>query len=138
MHENIILGIVISHKFQEEGVHFFTPDNYSQQLGHLKHSAGTKIKAHTHNRIKREVHYTQEVLILKRGKLRVDFYSEDRIYVESVILKANDVVLLASGGHGFEVLEDVEMIEVKQGYYTGEMDKTIFEGIKGDELVIRN
>ena len=70
--------------------------------------------------------YTQEVLFIKKGKLKVDFYNEHQNYLESRILEAGDVILLASGGHGFEVLEEIEMIEVKQGPFTGENDKTRF------------
>jgi mannose-6-phosphate isomerase-like protein (cupin superfamily) len=75
------------------------------------------------------VYYTQEVLFIKRGKLRVDFYDKNQIYLESYVLETGDAILLASGGHGFEVLEEVEVIEVKQGPYCGENDKTRFTGI---------
>jgi hypothetical protein len=64
--------------------------------------------------------YTQEVLFIKRGKLRVDFYSDRQEYLDSRILESGDVILLITGGHGFEVLEEIEMIEVKQGPYVGE------------------
>ncbi|HSW61451.1 MAG TPA: hypothetical protein VLJ60_11665, partial [bacterium] len=82
----------------------------------------------------REVVYTQEVLVMRKGKLRVDFYDNERNYLESRILEAGDVILLASGGHGFEVIEDVEMIEVKQGPYAGENDKTRFVGVTRGEV----
>ena len=59
----------------------------------------------------------------------MDFYDSDQCYLESRILEAGDVILLATGGHGFEVLEEIEMIEVKQGPYAGEVDKTRFVGI---------
>ena len=45
--------------------------------------------------------------------------------------------MLVSGGHGFKVLEEVEMIEVKQGPYYGEQDKVRFEGISDDEVFMR-
>ena len=79
-----------------------------------------------HNPVPREVQYTQEVLLLKRGRLQVDFYDDRQTYLESRILEAGDVILLATGGHGFEVLEEIEMIEVKQGPYAGDKDKTRF------------
>jgi hypothetical protein len=66
-------------------------------------------------------------LFLRKGKLRVDFFDECQNYLESRILESGDVILLATGGHGFEVLEEVEMFEVKQGPYAGESDKTRFE-----------
>jgi hypothetical protein len=68
-------------------------------------------------------------LFLRRGRLRVDFYHDDRSYIESRELGPGDVILLIAGGHGFEVVEEIEMVEVKQGPYTGEMDKTQFPGI---------
>ena len=67
------------------------------------------------------------MLLIKKGSLRVDFYDGSRNYLESRILAAGDVILLAAGGHGFEVLEEVEMIEVKQGPYAGDNDKTRFK-----------
>ena len=84
------------------------------------------IQPHVHNPVAREVHYTQEVLFIRKGRLRVDFYGSDREYLESVVLEAGDTILLIAGGHGFEVLEEVEMLEVKQGPYVGDHDKTRF------------
>lgn len=69
--------------------------------------------------------------------MRVDFYDENRNYLESTILEARDVILLAYGGHGFEMLEESEIIEVKQGPYAGEMDKVRFEPIDKDKVVIK-
>lgn len=128
-HQEELLAVIIPHTFSEPGIHFFTPGGFSQQLAFMKHGAGKIIEPHEHNPVPREVMYTQEVLFLKKGRLRVDFYDGDRIYLESRILKAGDVILLAAGGHGFEALEEIEMIEVKQGPYAGDQDKTRFTGI---------
>ena len=68
--------------------------------------------------------------------MRVDFYNEQKNYLESRILETGDVILLITGGHGFEVLEEVEMIEVKQGPYVGEADKTRFKGIGREEILL--
>ncbi|GAB2675894.1 hypothetical protein GCM10027036_31990 [Flavihumibacter cheonanensis] len=126
-HEGVTLAIIIHRDFEKPGIHFFTPDDFSQQLAYMKHPAGKIIQPHVHNAVKRDVHFTKEVLLLKRGKLRVDFYDNDQVYLESRILEAGDVILLSEGGHGFEVLEDLEMFEVKQGPYAGDNDKTRFE-----------
>jgi hypothetical protein len=107
-------------------VHFFTPAEFSQQLGYIRHPAGKMIEPHVHNSVAREVYFTQEVLFIKRGKLRVDFYDKTQQFLKSYILETGDAILLAAGGHGFEVLEEVEMIEVKQGPYSGDIDKTRF------------
>ncbi|MEO8209044.1 MAG: hypothetical protein ABI840_00670 [bacterium] len=136
-HKGKLLAIIIPAEFDKPGIHFFTSNDLSQQLAYMHHPAGKKIEPHVHNKITREVKYTQEVLLLKRGKLRVDFYDDDQNYLESRILKKGDVILLATGGHGFEILEEIEMIEVKQGPYTGDEDKTRFTGISKDKVIIK-
>lgn len=133
-HKGLLLAIIIPHDYDQFGVSFCTSGDLSQQLAYMHHPAGHIIESHIHNVVRREVHYTKETLILRKGKLRVDFYDDARSYVESYILTAGDVILLASGGHGFKVLEEVEMIEVKQGPYAGEGDKTRFEGVSDDEV----
>lgn len=131
-----LLAIIISHRFNESGIHFFTPDELSQQLAYMHHPTGKVIQPHVHNPVIREVTYTQEVLFIKSGKLRVDFYNDQQEYLDSRILEAGDVILLVTGGHGFEVLEEIEMIEVKQGPYVGEQDKTRFVGITAEQAKI--
>jgi mannose-6-phosphate isomerase-like protein (cupin superfamily) len=123
---NKLLAIILSGDYSEPGVNFFTPDNLSQHLAFIKHPPGKLIEPHVHNPVPREVLYTQEVLIIRKGRLRVDFFNDDRALVASRELGAGDVILLAEGGHGFEVLEELEMIEVKQGPYAGDSDKTRF------------
>jgi mannose-6-phosphate isomerase-like protein (cupin superfamily) len=123
-----LIAIIIRSTYCENGIKFLTPDAFSQQLAYMRHPVGKLIEPHLHNPVPREVVYTQEVLFLRRGRLRVDFYDGERNYLESRVLEGGDVILLASGGHGFEVLEEIEMIEVKQGPYAGEQDKTRFKG----------
>jgi len=129
IHDNVHLAIIIKSSYSEDGVSFFTSDELSQQLAYMKHSSGKEITPHVHNTVIRNIHTTQEVLILKKGKLRVDFYTGGRKYINSHILEAGDVILLIEGGHGFHVLEDIEMIEVKQGPYVGNEDKTRFQAV---------
>jgi mannose-6-phosphate isomerase-like protein (cupin superfamily) len=135
-HNEQLLAIIIYSNFEAEGIHFFTPDDFSQQLAYMKYPNGKVILPHKHNPINRNVQYTLEVLFIKKGKLRVDFYDDDKNYLESKTLSEGDVILLASGGHGFKALEDLEMIEVKQGPYAGDSDKTRFEGIESNEAKI--
>jgi mannose-6-phosphate isomerase-like protein (cupin superfamily) len=132
-----VLAVIVSREFNKPGIHFFTPDDLSQQLAYMRHPAGKVIDPHVHNPVNRSVQYTQEVLFIRRGRLRVDFYDNDQTYIESRILQAGDVILLATGGHGFEVLEEIEMIEVKQGPYAGDQDKTRFEGVTAERVMIR-
>jgi mannose-6-phosphate isomerase-like protein (cupin superfamily) len=137
LHKDKLLAIIIPANFDKEGIHFFTSNDLSQQLAYMRHPAGKKIEPHVHNPVPREVQYTQEVLFLKRGKLRVDFYDEEQNYLDSRILTSGDVILLATGGHGFEVIEEIEMIEVKQGPYAGEEDKTRFTAIGKEKIIIK-
>jgi len=104
----------------------------------MKRPAGYIIKPHVHNIVERKVEYTQEVLFIKKGKVRVDFYDDERNYLKSIILEEGDVILLAHGGHGFEMLEETEIIEVKQGPYAGEMDKVRFEPIDRSQVIIED
>jgi mannose-6-phosphate isomerase-like protein (cupin superfamily) len=122
----VIIAIIVRNNFSKEGIHFFTPNDFSQQLAYMSHPCGKQIQPHIHNPVSRTVLYTNEVLFIKKGKLRVDFYDSEKFYLESRVLSAGDVILLASGGHGFQVLEPVEMFEVKQGPYAGDQDKTRF------------
>lgn len=124
-----IIAIIIYREFNKDGVEFFTPTEFSQQLGYMKHERGHKIQEHTHALQAREVKYTQETLFIRSGRVRVDFYTLDKLYLISRELKTGDVVLLASGGHGFEFLEKTEMIEVKQGPHREE-DKVRFHGVR--------
>lgn len=131
------LAVIIRAGYAHEGITFVTPNHYSQQLGYMHRPAGYRIAAHIHNSVPRAVTFTREVLFIKSGRLRVDFYGDDRRYIESRILLPGDVILLASGGHGFEMLEDTEMIEVKQGPYAGDGDKTLLDPVAADEIRLR-
>ncbi len=125
-----IIAIIIYNDFHKEGTNFFTPSDFSQQLAFISRKAGEKIPAHTHNIIKRDIFYTQETLFIKKGKIKVNFYNNDKNYFDSRILNEGNTILLASGGHGFEFLEDSELIEIKQGPYLNDADKVRFNGIE--------
>jgi hypothetical protein len=137
-YDNRQLALIVSSKFNKPGIHFFTPDDFSQQLAYMNHPAGKVIEPHIHNPVRREVSYTQEVLLIKKGKLRVDFYNDNQEYLLSRILEAGDIILLIESGHGFEVLEDLEMIEVKQGPFVGSKDKTRFLGVTSNQINVVN
>ena len=132
-----ILAVILRTEYTKDGIDFFTPSDFSQQLGYMNRPSGYVIPPHVHNPVPREVHYTKEVLFIKSGKVRVDFYDDDQNYIESSILHKGDVILLAYGGHGFEVLEACEMIEVKQGPYAGDADKTRFEAVSVDQIRLK-
>ena len=142
MIENIInnsktLAIIIRSNYNQEGIKFFTPSEFSQQLGYMHSPKGYEIAPHLHKKIQRNVEATQETLLIKSGKVRIDFYDEKKGYLKSKILYKGDVILLVTGGHGFEMLEQSEMIEIKQGpYHNGDADKTRVKSINKDKIKI--
>lgn len=132
-----LLGLIIRSDYHKEGISFFTPSDFSQQLGYMNRPKDYVIEPHVHNLVERKVDLTQEVLFIKSGKVRVDFYNSSRNYLDSRVVFKGDVVLLAHGGHGFKMLEPSEMIEVKQGPYCGEMDKVRFEPVDDEKVIIK-
>ncbi|MBN1755117.1 hypothetical protein JW877_02785 [bacterium] len=129
-HKGRTIALILRNDYQRDGIEFVTPPEFSQQLAYMKHPAGKKIQEHRHQLMLRNIQYTQETLFIKRGKLRVDFFDDHNRFITSCILKTGDVILLCSGGHGFECLEETEMIEVKQGPYAGDEDKVRFKGVR--------
>jgi hypothetical protein len=122
-----ILAIIIRASYCSTKTEFFTPHDFSQQLGMIVYPTGGKIKPHFHNIVPREVHLTQEVLLVRKGSIRANIFDKNLVFVESTILNVGDVILLAGGGHGFDVLEDTELLEIKQGPYANQnVDKSIF------------
>lgn len=136
VHQGKLLSIIVRGGFDKPGVHFFTDEKSGQQLASMRHQKGTRITPHLHNPVPREVLYTNEVLFIKQGKLRVDFYDDARNYISSRILEGGDTILLAAAGHGFEVLEELVMIEVKQGPYAGDEDKVRFDSVAPEMVCI--
>ena len=129
-----LLAIVLRSDFNRDGIEFFTPNDFSQQLGYMKRDEGYEIPPHVHNPVKRSVDFTKEVLFIKSGKVRVDFYADNKEYLRSLILEKGDIILLAYGGHGFKMLNQTEMVEVKQGPYAGDSDKTRFKAIPENQV----
>ncbi len=120
-------ALVVRKNFSGKGLTFFTPDEFSQQLAFMNHPKGHIIDPHIHNEVKREVSYTQEVLFIRKGILRVVFFNENKEPFLERELYEGDVLLLVKGGHGFEMLEECEIFEVKQGPYAGDSDKVKFK-----------
>jgi hypothetical protein len=123
------LALIVRRAINTPGVSFFTPEDFSQQLAYMQHPAGKTIVAHAHKDVHRALTKTLEVLFVRKGRLRVDLYDDAHAYVESRVIGAGDVLLLVSGGHGFETLEPVEMFEVKQGPFAGLEDKVRIEPV---------
>lgn len=136
-HEGTTIAVIVRRDFRKDGIEFFTPDSFSQQIGYMNRPQGYVIAPHVHTPVPREVQYTNEALFIRRGRLRVDFYGADESYLESTILEGGDVILLVQGGHGFEMLAETEIIEIKQGPYAGNLDKRRFAPIAADRVQLR-
>jgi len=125
-----LLAIVIEQDdmagLEDYGVDFHTPAGITQQVATMYRKAGTVVGAHYHKPVLRQVRYTQEVLIVLFGRMRVDFYDGEGTKVTSRIITPYNICLLCGGGHGVEFLEDTELIEVKQGPYSGSGDDKCF------------
>ena len=121
------IALIIRAGFNEPGIHFFTPPNFSQQVAVMRHPQGKKLDPHVHNLVTRQVLYTQEVLFVRKGRLKITLFTSQRRRLCVRELTDGDLILLCGGGHSFEMLTETTMVEVKQGPYAGENDKTRFE-----------
>ena len=92
---------------------------------------------HTHNKRSTKIMITTEIIIILKGVLRVDFYDLKQIYMFSKILKKDQIIFLMHGAHGFKVLKDVQMIEVKQGPFKKDVDKIKFLPAKENIIKIK-
>jgi hypothetical protein len=116
-------AIVIRHSARAENIEFFSPMHFPQQVGLMSRPSGYLVPSHVHNEVLREIKLTQEVLMIRKGRCEVSLYEENSEPTR-IELGVGDVILLASGGHSIRMLEDCEILEVKQGPYLGPNDKT--------------
>ena len=133
-----MLALIVRGKYRnKKGITFFTPNESTQQFGYMKHKKNYVIKPHLHKKRVTKISYTTEVILLLKGIIRVDFYNSIKKYLFSKILKPKDIIMLVKGGHGFKVLKEVEMIEIKQGPYSLSKDKIKFENIDENKIKIK-
>ena len=121
-----LLAIIIKAEYDEPGISFFTQDENILQVGYMDYEAKKLIQPHIHNQYKREIIGTQEVIYIKEGKVKVNFYDDNKALISDRELKTGDCIALISGGHGFEVIEPTKMIEIKNGPYAYDQDKIRF------------
>ena len=134
----VALGAIVRSTYHSSGIGFFSNDQDGLQLGYMNRPDGYVIAPHTHNKIKREVFFTEEILFIRSGMVRVDFYDDNQQYIESHIVRGGDIVILKAGGHGFKVIERADIFEVKQGPYLGAQDKVRFEPIADENANIKD
>ena len=116
--DNIVYAIVINSNYFPEKTEFVTSNEDLQQLGFIVYEAGSQIRPHTHKPIKRIINRTTETLIVKTGKVEYQIYNNKEVLIAKGILNNGDIISLLDGGHGFNIIDDAIMIEVKQGPYT--------------------
>ena len=138
IHKKKLLALIVRGKYRNrKGVTFFTPNESTQQFGYMKHKKKHIIKPHLHKKRVTKISYTTEVILIFKGKLRVDFYNYYKKYLFSKILKEKDIIMLVHGGHGFKVLKNIEMLEIKQGPYSLTKDKIKFEEVNEKKIRIK-
>ena len=126
-HKKKILAIIIRSNYRKKkGVNFFTKNNLIQQVAYMNHAKNHLIEPHIHKKIIRKISGTSEVLIILSGKMKVDFYSQKKIFIKSKIVNKNDIIILLDGGHGFKMINNCKFIEVKQGPFISNKDKKRF------------
>ncbi len=133
-----MLALIVRGKYRKrKGITFFTPNESTQQFGYMKHKRKHIIKPHLHKKRLTKIYFTTEVILILKGVLRVDFYTQIKKYLFSKILKPKDIIMLVSGGHGFKILKDVEMLEIKQGPYNLIKDKIKFNNINENLIKLK-
>ena len=138
IHKKKLLALIVRGKYRnKKGITFFTPSESIQQFGYMKHKKAYIIKPHLHKKRLTKIFYTTEVILLLKGIMRVDFYNQFKAYLFSKILKEKDIIMLVHGGHGFKILKDVEMLEIKQGPYNLIRDKIKFDNIGDNKIKLK-
>ena len=136
LYKKRLFALIVRRQFRKKsGINFFTSKEATQQFGFMKHKKNHIIKPHKHNKRLTRILRTTEVILLLKGTLRVDFYDDKYKYLFSKKINERDIIMLIHGGHGFKVLKNVEMIEVKQGPYSLASDKIKFKTV--DEKKIK-
>jgi len=133
-----LLALIVRKNFRKKkGINFFTSNNLNLQCGFMKHEKNHFIKPHSHQKRENKIFYTSEVLSILKGKLRVDFYNNNKNYLYSKIVNADDILILIKGSHGFKVLSPIEMLEIKQGPYKMSKDKAKFRPVNESLIKIK-
>lgn len=138
IHKKKLFALIIDKNFRKlSGINFLTNPKDTQQIGYMKHKKNHIIQPHLHKKRLTKILFTTEVIIILKGILRVDFYDNKKKYLLSKKVSKGEIIMLISGGHGFKVIKDVEMIEVKQGPYQISKDKKKFNFINEKKIKLK-
>ncbi len=121
-----LLAYIVRAAFDPQATTFVTPPELNLQLGFVVYPGGGEVARHTHKPLERHLTGTSEVIVVKEGRCEIDVYSPDRKKVATREVGRGDVMLMVAGGHGFRMLEDTVLMEIKQGPYTGTDEKDRF------------
>jgi hypothetical protein len=124
--DDVLTSIIIRRDFQPTKTTFVTQPELAQQVGFVVYPAGGVIKRHIHKNVDRQNISSSEALIIRKGKLEIDIFDQNKSLLVTRVLEAGDFVLMVSGGHGFRILEDTILLEIKLGPYAGVLDKELF------------
>jgi len=123
-----IIAIIVKRNFKRDGINFVSKKEFPLQLGISSYKKGEKIKAHFHIKREIKINKIQEVVHIESGRVIVNLYDLNGKKFKSIELSGGDTIFFVDGGHGFEILEDTKIIEVKQGPYFGkDKDKVLIE-----------
>lgn len=121
------IAILVRHSFDPPATTFVTEPEMNMQVGYIKYPSGGLIQPHTHLPIERKVHGTSEVLYFISGKAELMLYNDEHRLIAKRMIVPGDLVIFVNGGHGIRAIEEILILEVKQGPYTGLQEKERFE-----------
>jgi len=120
------IAYIVRKKDISKGKNFLTHNNEEMQFASFDLEKNEVIRNHIHNTSKREINSTSEGIVVIDGVLKIKLFDNNKNFISDHILNSGDSILLLSGGHGIEVMEDTKFIEFKQGPYIESLDKEIF------------
>jgi hypothetical protein len=122
------LAIIIESQdhLKKDGISFWSDPSWDLQFASMNHSTGHEISRHFHPKQERNILNTTEILVLLEGEVEATFYDNNLNFIANHTLATGDVLILLSGGHGFNVKREARFFEIKQGPFSAEKDKVHF------------
>lgn len=120
------IATIIRRDYMPDTTTFISPDSYYQQLGFVVYPAGGEVVRHSHLPLQRHLVGTPETLLIRKGRTEVELYALDKSPLGTWVLEEGDMIQLVAGGHCFKCLENTVFLEIKQGPYTGLVEKERF------------
>lgn len=121
-----LVALVLRRAYAPGATTFVTPPESAFQVGLIVYPAHGEVPRHRHQPIERQLTGTPEVLIVREGRCEAEIVDDVGARLGSYALEVGDAIVLLGGGHGFRMLEDTVLLEVKQGPYPGIYEKERF------------